>query len=109
MKQTSLSLIKQQPDGEVRAFLSEELEHAYHAGGGFTTVDHLEKTIRELQKKLAAVQRYQALETIMKDRGWDMWDMSEYFPSIEGRHYSFVGTNDEWNALEDQLVNNKND
>lgn len=88
---------------ELRCFFSKESEDAYVNSGYTENVGRLETQIKELQRQLEHAKKYVALKTLISERGWSLWDVSDEIPYTNGKFYPFVGTETEYNLLIDRL------
>lgn len=90
-------------EAEVRDFLSKSVVNSCYVG----EVERLEKNIKSLQEQLIKARQLEAVMSIIKSKGWDVHDVSDYVHDYKsGEYFGFVGTKDEVKAMIDSIDNN---
>lgn len=89
-------------DKEIRDFLGKQLQQCFLGQAGNTT-EWLEKEIARLQKRLEVTRQYIALQKLVKNHGWQDFDISDEIPYDRETYFNFIGTVDEYEELLKQL------
>lgn len=84
-------------DENLREWLAQEWSRATTEGGyGEDHLRHYEQKIEELKRKIEACKRFAAVETVLKMKGWEWFDVSDDVSDYsEQTFYGFVGTEEE--------------
>ena len=93
---------------EIRNYLAKELELN---GCIYVSVKYIEEQIEKYQELLKQRKNYESVLHLIKERGWEDWDVSEYVLYNEETYFPFVGTEEEFNKLLELVRKkvNKND
>ena len=81
---------------EIRDYLAKELELN---GGIFVSIEYIEEQIEKYQEFLKQRKNYESVLCLIKEKGWEDWDVSEYVPYNKETYFPFIGTEDEFNKL----------
>lgn len=81
---------------EIRNYLAKELELN---GGIYVSIKYIEKQIEEFKKLLKQRENYESVLHLIKEKGWEDWDVSEYVPYNKETYFPFIGTEDEFNKV----------
>ena len=81
---------------EIRDYLAKELELF---GGVYVSIEYIEEQIEKYQEYLKQRKNYESVLHLIKERGWEDWDVSEYVPYDKETYFPFVGTEDEFTKL----------
>ena len=93
---------------EIRDYLAKELELN---GGIYVSIEYIEEQIEKYQEYLKQSKNYECVLCLIKERGWEDWDVSEYVPYNKETYFPFIGTEEEFKKLLELLRKkvNKND
>lgn len=81
---------------EIRDYLAKELELN---GGIYVSIEYIEEQIEKYQEYLKQRKNYESVLCLIKDKGWEDWDVSEYVPYNKETYFPFIGTEDEFTKL----------
>ena len=82
---------------EIRDFLAQELRDVRMQG--LVDSEYAQKQIYTFQKLLIIAKKYEAVLVLIKEKGWDDWDISEHLHYNSKTYFPFVGTEEEYNEL----------
>lgn len=108
------------PEKEIRDFFSTQLEGASSYKKAEypprnptdspkeETLKLLEIDLENLQKRIKEYKRLVAVENLVKNKGWQDWDVSDETGTIYGDcYYNFIGTEEEYNNFISKIKNNE--
>lgn len=81
---------------EIRDYLAKELELN---GGMYVSIKYIEEQIGKYQEFLKQRKNYESVLCLIKEKGWEDWDVSEYVPYNKEAYFPFIGTEEEFNKL----------
>jgi len=84
---------------EIRDFLSSKLEESKIS----SSVKQIEKEIMELQSQLKMAKIKEATIELIKLCNWKYHDVSDLVPYNEKEYFDFIGTDEEFEELENKI------
>ena len=82
-------------DGDVRDFLSKNVGFGYEG-----EVDYIQSLIYKLEAELEVAKKSQAVMSLIKGKGWRLFDISDEVENYsKERYFSFIGTDKERDDL----------
>jgi len=84
------------PEHELRDFLAKQLElnECYYA------VTRIERELKEWQERLEKARNKEAIQTLLKLKGWDDLDCSSDISDFQEQlYFPFIGTKEEYKEL----------
>lgn len=81
---------------EIRDYLAKELELF---GGTFVSIKYIEEQIEKFHELLKQRKNYESVFCLIKEKGWEDWDVSDYVSYNKETYFPFIGTEDEFNKL----------
>ena len=81
---------------EIRDYLAKELELF---GGVYVSIEYIEEQIEKYQQYLKQRKNYESVLRLIKERGWEDWDVSGYVLYNKETYFPFIGTKGEHNKF----------
>ncbi len=82
-------------DKEIRDFLGKELNKSHV----LASIEFLEQEIKKLQEMLEKRKRYLVVQSLISEKGWNDFDISDEISYNSETYFPFIGTLDEYDEL----------
>lgn len=87
---------------EIRDFLAKNISKEGREGT-IMDVEYIEREIKKYQEFLKHAKIYQATKSLIKNQGWEEFDISDEIPDNKDEYFPFIGTEEEYKKLMEKI------
>lgn len=87
---------------EIRDFLSKQSRREGFLGR-HSEIEYLEKELERIKERLIHCRNHKAIITLIESIGWESFDLDDIVPYNKDTYFPFIGTKEEFEALEERL------